>query len=104
MSIARAIALFFGLLALNAAAAFVLLVIAGIAAPKGSGTGLTIVLGALLLAIFVAYGASAVIYARLLSSAAFAPGGRWLLTGLFAIATIVLYAGSVIVTLVMFNR
>ncbi|MFA6956311.1 MAG: hypothetical protein WC538_10605 [Thermoanaerobaculia bacterium] len=104
MSIARAIAFFLGFLALDAAAAFVLLVIAGIVAPKGMETSLTIILGALLLAIFVAYAASAVIYARLLSTAAFAPGGRWLLGGLFALTVIVLYAASVVVTLVMFNR
>jgi len=104
MSFARAIAFFLGLLALDAAAAFVLLVIAGTVAPKGSGTSLTIILGALLLAIFVAYVASGVIYARLLSSAAFAQGGRWLLGGLFALASIVLFALAVVATLVVFNR
>jgi hypothetical protein len=104
MSLARAIAFFFGLLALDAAAAFVFLAIAGAVAPKGSGTGLTIVLGALLLALFVAYAGSAAVYVRLLSSAALTPGGRWLLGGLFSLSAIVLYALSVVATLVVFNR
>ena len=38
MSVARALTLFFGVLSLDAIAAFVLLVVAGIIAPKGLGT------------------------------------------------------------------
>jgi hypothetical protein len=104
MSLARAIATLVGLLALDTIAAFVLLVVAGLVAPKGTGTGLTVVLGALLLSIFVAFAASAAVYIRMLSSAHVGDAGRWVLGGSFLLALVLLYLASVLVTLVAFNR
>lgn len=104
MSLARAIALFLGLLTLDALATFVLLVIAGIVAPKGLGTTLSTILGGLLLSIFVAHTASVWIYVRLLAGAASPPPGRYLLVGLFVVFVVLLYLASVLITLIVFNR
>ena len=104
MSLARAIAYFAGLLTLDAVAAFVLLVVAGVIAPKGTGTGLSMVLGGLFLAMFVVFAASAAFYLRMLPSAAIAPAGRWMLGGGFVIAVVLLLLASALVTLVVFNR
>lgn len=104
MSLARAIAFFAGLLALDAIAAFVFLVVAGVIAPKGTGSGFSMVFGGLLISIFVAFAASAAIYVRMLPSVTIAPAGRWLLGGAFIVALVLLYLASVLVTLVAFNR
>jgi uncharacterized membrane protein len=104
MSLARALAFFAGLLTLDVVVGFFLLVVAGVIAPKGSGPGLTLVLGGLLGAIFVAFAVSAAIYLRMLPTAAVAPAGRWLLGGAFVLALVVLYLAAVLATLVVFNR
>ena len=102
MTLARALALFAGLLALDAFVAFVLLVAGGIVAPKG--TGLTVVLGGVLGAAFLAFCAIAAIYFRMLFAPDPALAGRWLLASLFVLASIALYLCTVVVTLVLFNR
>lgn len=104
MSLTRALVIFFGLLTIDAAVAFVLLAIAGIVAPRGLGATLSVILGGLLLSIFAAYAASAWIYFRLLAAAPSAPPGRYLLVGLFVVAAALLYLISVLITLVVFNR
>lgn len=104
MTLARALALFAGLLALDAIVAFVLLVAGGIVAPKGTGTGLTVVLCGVLGGAFLAFGATAAIYLRMLFAPEPALAGRWLLAALFVLASVALYLCTVLVTLVAFNR
>ena len=104
MTLARALALFAGFLALDALAAFVLLVVGGLLAPKGTGTGLSVVLGGVLLASLLAFGTSAALYLRLLFAAEPVVSGRWFLGALFVLASLLLYFGMVVVTLVAFNR
>ncbi|MCM2316539.1 MAG: hypothetical protein NDJ92_15420 [Thermoanaerobaculia bacterium] len=104
MSLARAIALFFGLLTLDGIVALVLLIVAGVVAPKGLGTTFSTILGGVLLTILAAHSASVWIYVRMLATGAFPAAGRYLLAGLFVIAVVLLYLATVLVTLVVFNR